>query len=63
MTFEEKRVRLPISTDGWIRCPRCRKKIFHPNADTFGRNIPIPCFACKISWVTPIESREPNEAR
>lgn len=63
MTFEEKRVNIPIDGSGWMRCPRCRKRIFKPLPDTSGKNIPVPCHGCRVSWITEIKQPEPNEAR
>ena len=62
LTYEEKRVILKIQS-GWIRCPFCQKKIFKPQPDTSGRNIPIYCDNCKITWITSINQQEPTEAR
>lgn len=54
MTYPEKRVILE-KRDGWIKCPRCAKKIFKPLTDTEGKNIPVVCYDCKITWVITIK--------
>ena len=42
------------STNGWIRCPRCRKKIARVMPISSGIDVVVTCSKCGIDWITPI---------
>lgn len=45
------------STNGWIRCPKCRKKIARVLPTSSGHDVVIPCYKCGIDWITPINAK------
>lgn len=50
---------IPI-TNGWMRCPRCRKKIARVLPSSSGRDIVLHCRHCRIDWVADIKQPVPK---
>lgn len=59
LTFPEICVNLPKES-GWLRCPRCRKKIQPIRQDTEAKQLLVPCYKCKINWLTSIQKPAPK---
>ena len=50
-----------MSKDNWIRCPKCRTKLFSLNDDGISRGVVIKCKRCKNILEINVDRNRENE--
>lgn len=53
--------RFKVSKDNWIRCPKCRTKLFSLNDDGISRGVVIKCKRCKNILEINVDRNRENE--